>query len=153
MEEQLQSILNPILRRIPLCKDLSVVGYKNLIGCVAEKSVPKDTYLFHENDPGDFLYIIKSGEVEILQQQGRLQAAVLKELDFFGEMALLKGNIRNSSARTLTDSTFYVISQECFQHLLVTDPEFATGVSQAYVRRFRKNEQEAHLRKKKDAAS
>lgn len=149
MNEELHTLLNPILKRIPLFQGLSVRGYKNLLHCIEEKEVPADSYLFFENDKGDYLYIIRSGEVEIRKGLPSERISILKQYDYFGEMALLKDNVRNATAKTLTDCSFYIISQECFQKLIETDPEFTVLIGRSYVERARENWRNEMLKKQK----
>ena len=58
------------------------------------------TVLFEEGQPGDFMYVVQSGEVEIRRQVGETERvlAVLPPGEFFGEMAILNGRPRSATA-------------------------------------------------------
>jgi len=51
----------------------------------------KGEIICREGDPGDCMYVIQSGAVEISRQNGSqgVVVAMLEQGDFFGEMALL----------------------------------------------------------------
>lgn len=67
------------------------------------KSVPfrHGEQLFVEGDPGDSLYIVKSGNVDITA--GGHEVFVAKEGNFFGEHALLTGRPRNTTATCISE--------------------------------------------------
>jgi hypothetical protein len=90
-------------------------------------SVAAGSQVFAEGDTGSEMYIIQSGEIEILKegdgQEHRL--AVLEEGDFFGEMAILENMPRTASARAITDCHLVRIDRSTFDQLVRNDPEIA----------------------------
>ena len=54
------------------------------------------TVLFEEGQPGDYMYVVQAGEVEIRRQVGETERvlAILPPGEFFGEMAILNGRPR-----------------------------------------------------------
>jgi CRP-like cAMP-binding protein len=58
------------------------------------------TVLFREGDPGDFMYVIQAGEVEIRRSISDVERvlAVLPAGEFFGEMALINSRPRSATA-------------------------------------------------------
>ena len=83
--------------------------------------------IFEEGDPGAEMYIIQSGEVEILKTTGdsARRLALLEEGDFFGEMAILEDIPRTASARAHTDCVLVRIDRTTFDQLVRHDPEIA----------------------------
>jgi cAMP-dependent protein kinase regulator len=62
--------------------------------------------VIREGDPGDSLFVIKSGEVEVttVDNSGRrIELAVLKEGNFFGEAAVVTGMPRTATVTSLTE--------------------------------------------------
>ncbi|MEO8706862.1 MAG: cyclic nucleotide-binding domain-containing protein, partial [Kofleriaceae bacterium] len=57
------------------------------------------TVLFEEGQPGDYMYVVQSGEIEIRRQVGETErvVAVLPPGEFFGEMAILNGRPRSAT--------------------------------------------------------
>lgn len=82
-------------------------------------------FLFREGDPGDAMYIIQDGQVEILSEaRGReRRLALLEEGDFFGEMALLEGQPRVASARAVTQCELMRIDAATFDQMARHNPE------------------------------
>src|SRR5436190_1563270 len=71
--------------------------------------------IFHEGDPGDGLYIVNEGLVQICVVVGENQRRVLSRIgpgDFFGEMSVLEARPRSASAIAEQDSTVSVIRSE-----------------------------------------
>ncbi len=91
------------------------------------RSVTAGESIFEEGDPGTEMYIIQSGQVEILKTTGRTprRLALLEEGDFFGEMAILEDIPRTASARAHTDCVLVRIDRSTFDQLVRHDPEIA----------------------------
>ena len=68
--------------------------------------------LFEEGEPGDTMYIIARGEVEIYQ--GAHKIAVSRTGDPIGEIALLDDKPRTASARAVTDTDLLAIDSNSF---------------------------------------
>ncbi len=68
--------------------------------------------LFEEGEPGDTMYIIARGEVEIYQ--GEHKIAVSRTGDPIGEIALLDDKPRTASARAVTETDLLAIDSDSF---------------------------------------
>ena len=71
--------------------------------------------IFQEGDPGDGLYLIAEGAVQITCLVGQDQRRVLSRLtkgDFFGEMAVLDEQPRSATATAETDVKLHFIARE-----------------------------------------
>jgi signal transduction histidine kinase len=108
------------LRQIPLFADLSEEDLEQLYQMAEMVSIPAEQLVLREGDPGDSLYVVLDGELEVTKRQGSQDVllAVYEPGQFFGEMALLEQAPRSASVRTLRESTLLVISQAAFQTLL-----------------------------------
>ena len=84
-------------------------------------------FVFKQGDPGDFMYLVQAGEVEVLQDLGghENQVAVLERGDFFGEMAVLEEEPRSHSVRALSDAKLIKIDRAGFQSMLTRNAEIA----------------------------
>ncbi len=80
----------------------------------------KGETIFHKGDIGNFLYIIQSGKVEVLDssEKGLTQITVLEKGDFFGEMALLNERRRLATVRCLEDCEVLALRKHDFQILI-----------------------------------
>jgi NADH dehydrogenase len=88
----------------------------NLSQGVGQAHYEAGEYVFRQGDSGDALYIISSGEVEVVKQEnGDCRVlAVLHSGDMFGELALLHGTTRSASVRCRTPVDLIVIRRSEF---------------------------------------
>ena len=101
---------------------------------------PKNTILFIEGDESAHLYIVKKGKVSasVAGDDGReVILNYMGEGDYFGELALLDGQPRSATVRTVTPCEVIAISRNSFQDLLKTNPEFVTQVVGELTKRVR----------------
>ncbi len=84
-------------------------------------------FIFKQGDPGDLMYLVQAGEVEVLQDLGGYenQVAVLERGDFFGEMAVLDEEPRTHSVRALSSAKLIKIDRADFQSMLVRNAGIA----------------------------
>jgi small-conductance mechanosensitive channel/CRP-like cAMP-binding protein len=86
-----------------------------------------------EGDAGNSLYIIRSGEVEVVAWANGTQQVHISSLQrpaFFGEMALMTGEPRNSTVRACTDAELLELSREGFIELFKSHPETAARMGE-----------------------
>ena len=98
---------------------------------VFEQSVKKDSILFAEGMPGELLYVIISGCVEIIKEtknNGKMVLATIGANDIVGEMSLIDSEPRSATGRTSEDSVLLVINKQSFHEILKSDPRIAAKV-------------------------
>jgi CRP/FNR family transcriptional regulator, cyclic AMP receptor protein len=73
--------------------------------------------VFQENDPGESMFIVKSGAVGIykLIEGERVQLAVLRDGEMFGEMAIIDGRKRMADAIVLEDGVLLKIGRKTLE--------------------------------------
>jgi CRP-like cAMP-binding protein len=103
--------------------------------------------LFEEGQPGDFMYVVQSGEVEIRRQVGETERvlAVLTPGDFLGEMAILNSRPRSASAVVRTTARLLVIEGKTFEAMLRARPEIALRIIKALALRLENANQQVEL--------
>lgn len=89
--------------------------------------------LFEEGEPGDDMYIVVAGEIEIRRRVGGSERvlAVLAAGEFFGEMAILNGRPRSATAVARSDARLLVIDGTTFEAMLRARPEIALRMIRA----------------------
>ena len=122
-----------ILKSVPFFAGLGDADLKQIAENVKMDYFPAEHVVFQENDPGDIMYIIKRGQVQVVRDSTIL--AVLKDGAFFGEMALVSDEKRNASVRTVTDVEVLTLKKEDFMHLMETNSNIASMVSYEVVKR------------------
>jgi CRP-like cAMP-binding protein len=91
--------------------------------------------LCREGDPGDYFYIIVSGEAEV--RKGRRVVTTLGAGEIFGEMSLLTGEPRSATVVACTPMELYQLTQENFGQVLTRSPHLAWALSRTLARRLR----------------
>lgn len=119
-----------LLRRLPPEEAHAVLPH------VHEARFKAGEVIFSEGDPGDKLYLIESGSVEVHRagSEGE-KIATLAAGDSFGEMALISGEPRNASVKALSDVSALTISKDDFARLLETSPRLKQEVSRLFLQR------------------
>jgi uncharacterized membrane protein len=95
---------------------------------VDELQVPAGQTLFHAGDPGDSLFVVREGEIELFIKDTVGQKIVLHTAqpgDMFGELALLDTGPRTATALALTDSEVLVLDRDDLTLLFQRRPEAA----------------------------
>ena len=141
------SIMETILflKRIPIFSNIHGEGLKRIADIAQEKVYEASKVIFHENEMGDVLYIIKKGSVQIYKVLGSGQEktlAVLHEQAFFGEMSILDDAPRSASARAMEDSTVLAVDKESFKEVVNEYPEIAFEIFKVFSQRLREANKE-----------
>jgi len=122
-----------ILKNIPFFAELSDEDLQAIAEKIQMQYFAEDHVIFEEGDPGDVMYIIKRGQVQVVRDNTIL--AVLKDGQFFGEMALVSDEPRNATIKTITDLEALILPKDDFRNLLETKPSIASIVSYEVVKR------------------
>lgn len=93
--------------------------------------------VFAVGDAGDFMYTVRSGEIEI-ERDGRV-IETLSTGGIFGEMALIDGSPRSATARAKTDAEVAPINERSFLFLVHETPFFAIAVMRTLAERLRRS--------------
>jgi CRP/FNR family cyclic AMP-dependent transcriptional regulator len=99
--------------------------------------------MFRENDPGGVLYVVTRGRVELSvidDDREKLVLDIVEPGDFFGEMSLLDGGMRSTTAIALEDVVAYSLERGHFLDLLRRRSDAALDVMTALARRVRKTD-------------
>ena len=105
------------------------------------------TVLFEEGQPGDYMYVVQSGEVEIRRTVGETERvlAVLTPGEFLGEMAILNGRPRSATAVVRSDARLMVIEGKTFEAMLRARPEIALRIIKTLALRLEGANQQVEL--------
>lgn len=129
------------LHRVPLFSDLSPEETNRLAHATREKSYPKNSVILFEDDPGDALYVVLSGQVKVvlIGEDGReVILSILRDGDFFGEMSLIDDQPRSAHVIATEDSNLLVLRRDDFRRSIEESPRIALGLLRALSRRLRR---------------
>jgi cAMP-dependent protein kinase regulator len=99
---------------------------RKLLEEVTLEEFPAGTLVIEEGTPGDCLYIIKSGEVEVFTldaKREKLVLAKLQEGDYFGEISLITGRPRTASVKVLRAAELVRLDKKNFDPIAARHPE------------------------------
>jgi len=95
-----------------------------------ERNLVGGEELFHENDPGDSLFLVQSGRVDIFKNiRGEVDRSLASfgPGDIIGEMSFIDGARRSATARTTEPSEFLVLSRQSFGRVQKERPDIAAA--------------------------
>ncbi|HET7790237.1 MAG TPA: Crp/Fnr family transcriptional regulator [Gemmatimonadales bacterium] len=135
------SATTAILQRVPLFDQLAPAEIVRVSEVARERSYPKNSVILFEDDPGDALYVVATGQVKVvlIGEDGReVILSVLGPGEFFGEMALIDDEPRSAHVIAMEDSNLVVLRREDFQQILVQTPAISVSLLRELSRRLRR---------------
>jgi putative ABC transport system ATP-binding protein len=113
-----------VLRKCPVFEHETLAELTEVSQKMTMERFSSGAVLIRQGDPGDKFYVLLDGEVEVRRDRGGGSPEIipLKTGDFFGEMALLKGEPRNASVVATTDGTVYSLQKPEFETALRACP-------------------------------
>jgi len=129
-----------ILAEVPLFQLLDSDERAALAAKVEPVSAPAWKTLFSYGDPGDSLYIVREGEVEIFFKNDTGDNIVLERSgpgDFFGELSLIDAGPRTATALVTKDLQAVMVDRADIEGLLKQHPAAAIDLLTATGRRLR----------------
>jgi len=118
------------------------IGHLSEIWDVTGESVKvgESETIFEQGDPGDAMYIILNGLVEIANESGHV-LGYLAAGDFFGEMALVTESVRTARARAVTRTELIHIPKDAFYDRIRANPKLALHIILVLIQRVRDRNQ------------
>jgi len=111
------------LARTPLFRDLPAEELAAVAAAVKPEEHKRGSFVVREGEPGEKLYFILSGRLEVRRDYapGRSEpVAELGEGEVFGEIALLQGGVRTRSIRSLGRSVLLALGKADFERLVLS---------------------------------
>ena len=114
-----------MVARVPLFAHLDAASISDLVGILQARTVPAGTVIIRKGEPGDSMYLIASGTVQIDAADGEVR---LHEGDFFGEMALLTRERRIATVTTIKSTDLLVLDCDDFHRFIDRNPNVGAHV-------------------------
>ncbi len=131
--------IGKILKKVPIFRMLGKESIDFIVERLKFKTFQANEVICKSGDPGDEMYIIISGETDILiGEPGQEQVvATLGSGDYFGEMALLTGESRSATVRTKDASETFVLYKNDFDVILERFPSISLSMGKIVSQRLR----------------
>jgi len=105
------------------------------------------TVVFREGEPSDVVFLLQSGRIRLFKQVGAIERSlrVVRPGDLFGELALLEGSRRQSTAVALDESLALGFDHATFHQVAQENPDVGLRVIEQIVRRLRDAEDQIEI--------
>lgn len=117
-----------VLSRVYLFRELTPSEMERVLSISKEIKAKKNEVIFREGDLGDAFYLIVTGGVRIstlVPGVGEEALTILREGEYFGEMALIDDAPRSASAIANEDTMLLCIGKDDFRKLLERQTDIA----------------------------
>lgn len=118
-----------LLAKVPLLAGASQDMLRDLVVLLRPMVYLPGNIICRKGAPGDEMFFIVRGEVEILDEH-ELLIARLQAGHFFGEMALLHHQTRTATARAATFCDLYVLDRATFDQVARNHPHFHRSIAE-----------------------
>jgi CRP/FNR family cyclic AMP-dependent transcriptional regulator len=132
------------LKQVAIFADLAEEDLKDLIAVAKKRTFRTGEVIFHRDDPGQVLYMIKEGKVKIclISPDGQeISLAVLGAGEYFGEFALYDGLPRSADAIAIEKVECYTLQRSDFHNAIIKNPKIAIQVLESLSKRIRNTDQ------------
>ena len=129
-----------LLKKVPFFSNLEDKEIDSILTIVIEKKYKKNQVIFHEGEPGEYLFMVRSGNVKVykLSEDGKEKIlGVFGPGDFFAELPLLDGGKYPASSETLSPTNLLCLSRENFLKILSKNPQITGKIHEIVGSRLR----------------
>jgi CRP/FNR family cyclic AMP-dependent transcriptional regulator len=133
-----------LLGTVPLFQRLSGSERADLERVLERRTVPLGTQIFSISEPGDSLYIVGTGVVELFVKDdsgAKIVLTVCGAGEVFGELSLFDGGPRTASAVTLEEATLLVLDRDDLLAFLQRHPAAAMDLLTTMGQRIRSTDE------------
>lgn len=116
-----------LITRVPFLRNLEPAAVIELTRMLRRIDLAERTTVVRRGRPGDCMYFIVAGEVEVKVQPKPIR---LGPGAFFGEIALLQDGMRTATVVTTGPSTLLVLEVSDFRYFTALHPDLARAVEQ-----------------------
>ena len=129
------------LASVPLLARIPAPELQRLAELTREKQYPKGSVVLFEGDPGDSLFLVRSGRVKVVLvgEDGReVILGILGVGEHFGELSLIDQQPRSAHVIAMEDASLLVLRSEDFKRRVEAAPEISWAMLAELARRLRR---------------
>jgi hypothetical protein len=116
-----------MIERIPLFKNTHESFMMDICLMLRPLIAIPGEYIIREKEEGSIMFFVLKGELSLIRN-GKEYFKILRDGDFFGEMALFSNKSRNASVRAETYCDLYALEKNDFDYVMKKYPEFFSNI-------------------------
>ncbi|HFE64666.1 MAG TPA: cyclic nucleotide-binding domain-containing protein [Caldithrix sp.] len=124
--------ISEVLKKVPFFRTLGRGGIDFIVERLKFKTFDADETICKIGDPGDKMYIIISGKVNVVvktdESKEETIIATLGSGDYFGEMALLTGEPRSATVVTTEPAEMFILNKADFDLIVERYPSITLSM-------------------------
>jgi voltage-gated potassium channel len=126
------------IKKIPFFVHAQENLLKDLVMSLQPTVYLPNSYVIKKGETGSCMYIISSGQVDVVSEDETTVYATLREGSFVGEMALVLDMPRTATVKTREYCDVYILDKADFDKILVKYPDFAKHIQRITKERLEK---------------
>lgn len=132
-----------MIQNFSLFEGMQPEEIEEIVKLASKKTLPAKQIFIEQGSPSDTAYFITEGSVNVyrMNENGEeVSLGILGAGDVVGEMALIDHELRSAFVKTLTDTTFFVLTRNDFGLLLQKYPNIAIRLLSSLTSRIRQTD-------------
>ena len=131
-------IIAGLLSNFSIFQSLDRHNLRDIVSLLKLKKYPPGSVILKKGAPAQHLYIVLSGEVEVLDEEG-VGLSTLRKGEVFGEMSLISGNPVGATVRVAQPATIIFIKGQDFRRVLNRFPSIQMYLARLLAQRLEKS--------------
>nr|XP_006630513.1 PREDICTED: cGMP-dependent protein kinase 2-like isoform X1 [Lepisosteus oculatus] len=110
-------LINDAIMSNDFLKKLEPQQMREMVDCMYEKTYKEGQLVIQEGEPGNYLYVLADGLLEVMQNSkllGRMRPGTA-----FGELAILYNCKRTATVTAVSQSQIWVLDRQMFQNIMM----------------------------------
>jgi 1-acyl-sn-glycerol-3-phosphate acyltransferase len=128
-------VLDQQLRAVPFFRNLPGPALEAVAAHLRPEDHERGSVVFREGEPGETMYLVASGQVDVVAGAAQSPLASLGPGSVVGELALLLGEPRSATLRVVVDSCLWALRRSDLDALLAEHPSIGIELSRELGRR------------------
>ena len=142
------NVIANVLSNFSIFQSLDIDSLKDIVPFLKLKKFPKGATILKKGAPAQNLFIILSGIVDVLDDDG-VRLSNLKKGDVFGEMSLISGDPVGATIKVMKPATIVFIRGKDFNDVIIKFPSIQMYLARLLAQRLAKS----NVERSEEAAS
>ncbi|KAM6997891.1 cGMP-dependent protein kinase 2 isoform 2-T2 [Tautogolabrus adspersus] len=112
-----KKLINSAIMKNDFLKKLEAQHMREMVDCMYEKVYTEGQLVIQEGEPGNYLYVLSEGLLEVIQN-GKLLGE-MRPGTAFGELAILYNCKRTATVKSVSQSHIWALDRQTFQSIMM----------------------------------